>query len=154
VLVVGEARAPAPADACERAHEHAARDRHPGPDVRAVRVRTACRRDHACAEQVRVLDIVHVDRFPVRVHRPRGRPRCDRATAIERGRVVRSGRAVVVAAVRVDRAHPPNREPRLVERPEDDGHLRHDASVDHELADVPLAVEADVTEPNAAELRR
>ena len=73
VLVVGRAGpapAPEPADRRERPHQHAAAHRHPGPHARAVAERGPGGRDHPHADEVRILDVVDVDRRAVGVRRP------------------------------------------------------------------------------------
>src|SRR5207237_620101 len=120
----------------------------------AVSGRRARRRDDARADEVRVLDVVDVDRLAVRMHRPRCRTIGDRTAAVERRRVIGRGRAVVRPVERVDRPHLPDREARAVQRPEDDDDVSHDRCVDDELPGVRLAVESDVPQLDASKLSR
>ena len=138
----------------ERAHEHAARDRHAPAVAPAVREGAARRRQHAPALEVGVLDRVDVDRLAVGVHRPAFGARRDRVTAVERRGVVGRHRAVVAAAEAGDRLHPADREPRGVETAKDDLDVVRHAPVDDERAGVRAAVEADERDADDAKLRR
>ena len=148
------ASAPAPADRGERAHEHAARDRHPGPVARAVAKRVPGRGYDASPLDVRVLDGVDVDRLAVGVCRPAFRPCRDGVAAVESGGVVGGGRAGVARAVDGDRAHPADGEARAVEHAEDLPDVARDGAVDDQLAAVRASVEADVRDEEPSELGR
>ena len=116
VLVVGRRRSSARPIA-SRPRRRRARARRPATAIPGrtrdrSRYARARRRNHAAAFEVRVLDVVDVDRLAVGVHRPALRARRHRAAAVEPRRVVCGGRAVVTAAVARDRPHAPDREAR------------------------------------------
>ena len=109
VLVVGRAGAsvrPSPSRRA-RTRARARRPRPPCPAGRSRDPRTPSRSPAItrAALDVRVLDRVDVDRLAVRVHRPVLRARRDGEAAVERRRVVGSGRARVAAVEDVDRPH-------------------------------------------------
>src|SRR5207237_2024290 len=102
------------------------------PHVRAVEEGAAGPRVHTAALDVRILHRVDVDGEAVRMHRPALRPWRDRVAAVEAGRVVVLEGALVLALVRVDRPHPPDREASSVEPTENPHDVAHSRDVDHE----------------------
>src|SRR4029079_4848813 len=110
VLVVADAArpaaAPAPALRAECLDQHAALVRRSGLMPRAVEVRRARAVRARASADVRVLDRVDVDREAGRMGRPVAR--AGRGATVEGRGVVGLDRPEVVAAVAVDRLHPPD----------------------------------------------
>ena len=125
--------------------------RHASSQALVVPVARAGRGQRALADDVRVLDGVHVDRLAVGVRRPAACRRADGAAAVEAGGVVRGHRGGVAAAVGVDGHHAPDREAHPVEPPEHRGHLAGYAPAHDQSAGVRPTVEPPVRQPHEAQ---